>query len=89
MTLRELGQCADRRRGGVPRPDDEDVFAGEEPLFLSENVRQFVDDVRFGGGLAQRRDAAVAEPAVPVVGTGAVEDDVGLLDPLRLVLAND
>src|SRR5205814_6767830 len=52
---------------------------------LAQDVVHAVADLRFRGQLAQRRDAAVAEPTMLAIGAGAIEHDVrvgGALTPL-------
>src|SRR5262249_14168325 len=77
-------QVAHGRGRGVARADDEHVLAGVGRAALAEYVLQPVGDVRLGRQFTNRRDAAVAQPAVLPVGAGAVEYHVRLLEALGL-----
>ena len=88
LLLGQGRQVADGRRRRVAGADHQDRLAGVDGPALAEHVFQAVGDVRLGGELADRRDAAVAQPAVLAVGAGAIEHDVGLLDALGFAFAD-
>ena len=78
------------RRRREPAADHDHALARVLGLPPAEHVVHPVADLLLGRDLAGRRDAAVADPGVPAVGAGAIEDDVRLLEPLGpLVVAQE
>src|SRR5262249_9656367 len=78
-----------RRRRGVAGADEQDALAGVMALALAKYVVEPVARLIVRRDLADRRDPAVAEPAVIRVGAGAIEDDVRFLDALHVPLAQE
>src|SRR5258708_1529675 len=85
VLLRQGGEVAHRRRRGEAAAHDDGRLVGVVRPAFAENVFQTVSDVSLRGDLADRRNAAVAEGAMAAISPGAVEYDVGFLDPLLAV----